>query len=77
MAKKKPASWRPGDAVTWGSSQGEIEGTVERVVTEPTRVKGHLAEATPNSPEVLVRSAKTGAEAVHRPEGLHKRPTHG
>ena len=76
MAKKKATAWKHGDAVTWNSSQGEIEGTVERVVTKPTQVKGHLAEATPDAPEVLVRSAKTGAEAVHRPEGLHKRPSH-
>jgi hypothetical protein len=66
MAKK----FKPGAAVEWDASQGIVRGTVERTVTAVTRVKGHLAQATPEHPQVLVRSDKTGAEAVHRPDAL-------
>ncbi len=63
-------SFRPGQAVEWDASQGVIEGQVERVVTKPTKVKGHTAKASPEHPEVLVKSDRTGAEAVHRPQEL-------
>jgi len=66
MAKR----FKHGQAVEWDSSQGTVRGTVERTVTKTTRVKGHVAKATPEHPEVLVRSKKTGAEAVHRPDEL-------
>ncbi len=63
-------SFRPGQAVEWDASQGVVEGQVERVVTKPTTVKGHTAKASPEHPEVLVKSDRTGAEAVHRPAEL-------
>lgn len=65
-------SFRAGQAVEWDASQGVVEGTVERVVTKPTKVKGHTAKASPEHPEVLVKSDRTGAEAVHRPAELRK-----
>ncbi len=70
MPKAHTTSYKRGQAVAWDSSQGVVEGTVERVVTKPTKVKGHVAKASPNHPEVLVKSARTGAEAVHLPEEL-------
>ncbi len=73
MPKAHTTAYKRGQAVEWDASQGVVEGTVERVVTKPTKVKGHVAKATPNHPEVLVKSARTGAEAVHLPEEL--RPT--
>ena len=51
---------KPGTAVTWETAQGETEGTVEKKVTSPTRVKGHVAKATKDDPQYLVKSAKTG-----------------
>ncbi len=71
MAKK----FKRGQPVEWSSSQGTVRGTVERVVTETTRIKGHVAKATAEHPEVLVRSDATGAEAVHRPEALRANPS--
>ncbi len=62
-----------GDAVKWGTSGGETEGTVEKVVTSTTKVKGHTAKATKEEPQVLVKSAKSGKEAVHKPEELKKK----
>ncbi len=63
---------KKGDTVRWETSQGETEGTVERIVTALTRIKGHTAKATKDHPEVLVRSKKSGKEAVHKPEALRK-----
>jgi hypothetical protein len=64
---------KPGTKVTWGTSQGETKGTVEKKVTSTTRVKGHVAKATKENPEYLVKSDKTGAEAVHKPEELRRK----
>ncbi len=61
---------KKGDHVTWETSQGRTSGTVEAVVTRTTRVKGHLAKATKNRPEIVVKSEKSGEEAVHRPGSL-------
>ena len=63
---------KAGDKVTWNTSGGETHGTVEKVVTSTTHVKGHTAKATKDHPEVLVKSDKSGKEAVHRPEELKK-----
>ena len=64
---------KQGDKVKWGTPQGETQGTVEKVVTSTTKVKGHTAKATKENPEVLVKSDKSGKEAVHKPEELKKR----
>jgi hypothetical protein len=63
---------KPGDKVTWRTSQGEVKGTVEQKVTSPTKIKSHTAKATSAAPEYKVRSDKTGAEAVHKPDSLSK-----
>lgn len=61
-----------GDNVEWNTSQGPTEGTVVRKVTQTTHVQGHVAKATPEHPEVEVRSAKSGKRAVHREDALRK-----
>ncbi len=63
----------PGDKVTWNTSQGETHGEVEKKVTSTTRVQGHVAKPTKDDPEYLVKSDKSGKEAVHKPDALHKR----
>ena len=63
---------KKGDKVEWNASQGTIKGTVEKVVTSETKIKGHVAKATKDHPQVLVHSDKTGAKAVHKPEELKK-----
>ena len=62
---------KPGAKVTWSSTQGETHGTVEKKVTSTTSVKGHTAKATKDDPQYVVKSDKTGAEAVHKPDALH------
>ena len=65
-------SLKKGDAVRWDSSQGEVRGKVEKKLTKETRIKGHVAKASPEEPQYLVKSDKTGAVAAHRPEELKK-----
>lgn len=63
---------KKGETVHWKTSQGETTGTVERVVTKTTHVAGHTAHATKDDPQVLVKSDKTGKEAVHKPGALKR-----
>ncbi len=63
---------KAGDKVKWGTPQGETHGTVEKKVTSTTRVKGHVAKPTKENPQFLVKSDKSGKEAVHKPEELRK-----
>ena len=65
-------TFRKGDRVAWDTSQGETTGRVMERVTSETSIKGHVAKATPEDPEYRVRSDKTGAEAIHRPEELRR-----
>lgn len=61
-----------GDKVEWKSSQGTIKGTVEKKLTSPTDIKSHHVNASPENPEYLVKSDKTGAKAAHKPGALKK-----
>ena len=70
MAEK---TLKPGDKVSWNSSQGKVEGKVEKKVTSPMKIKSHQVKASPDNPEYLVKSDKTGAEAAHKPAELKKR----
>lgn len=63
---------KPGDKVSWDSPGGASRGTVEKKVTSETQVKGHVAKATKGEPQFVVRSEKSGKEAVHKPEELKK-----
>ena len=44
---------KPGDKVSWNTSQGETHGTVEKKVTSTERVKGHVAKATKADPQSI------------------------
>ncbi|RAI58609.1 hypervirulence associated TUDOR domain-containing protein [Roseicella frigidaeris] len=63
---------KTGDKVTWDTSQGRAEGVVEKTVTRTTRIKGHVAKATQDEPQVVVKSTTSGKRAVHKPEALKK-----
>ncbi|MDZ4363140.1 DUF2945 domain-containing protein [Brevundimonas sp.] len=65
-------SLKPGDTVSWTHSQGRSTGKVVRKLTHPTHIKGHEVAASPDNPEYLVKSSKTGAEAAHKPSALTK-----
>lgn len=63
---------KPGDAVTWGTPQGETHGTVVKRETGTTEAGGHTAKPSRDAPQFRVKSAKSGKEAVHKPEALKK-----
>ena len=65
-------TFKPGDKVKWGAAQGAVRGTVEQKITAEARVKGHVAKASRERPQYKVKSAKTGAEAIHKPEELRR-----
>ncbi|MFC0206143.1 hypervirulence associated TUDOR domain-containing protein [Novosphingobium soli] len=62
-----------GDKVEWDTSQGKTQGTIERKQTSQTHIKGHKVAATKDDPQYIVKSEKSGKEAAHKPEALHKR----
>jgi hypothetical protein len=66
------SEFKPGDKVEWHASQGPVRGTVRHKLTAPTYIKGHQVAASPDHPEYLVVSDKTGAEAAHNASALKK-----
>lgn len=65
-------TFKAGDKVKWDHSQGTTTGKVERKLTKPMKIKTHKVAASPENPEYLVKSDKTGAEAAHKPSELRK-----
>lgn len=65
-------TFKAGDTVKWDHSQGTTTGKVVRKLTRSTQIKGHKVAASPDNPEYLVESGKTGARAAHRPQELRK-----
>lgn len=63
---------KEGDHVKWDTPQGETEGTIEKKLTAPAKIKSHEVKASPGNPEYLVKSDKSGKEAAHKPDGLRK-----
>ena len=62
-----------GDKVTWKSHGGTAEGEVVRKITSDTEAGGRTVRASKDEPQYLVRSEKSGGEAVHKPEALTKK----
>lgn len=65
-------TFKAGDKVSWETSQGRTTGKVVGKVTGTAKVKGHVAKASKAHPEYRVKSAKSGAEAIHKPESLRR-----
>ena len=63
---------KEGDKVKWDYAGNEVKGTVEEKVTSETKIKGHVAKATKDEPQFVVKSDKTGKDAIHKPEELKK-----
>ena len=64
---------RKGDHVTWKSHGGTAEGTVEKKITTETTAGGRTVKASQDEPQYLVKSEKSGGEAVHKPDALKKK----
>jgi len=65
-------TFKAGDTVKWDHSQGTTTGKVVKKLTSSTKIKGHKVAASPDNPEYLVESGKTGARAAHKPSELKK-----
>ena len=63
---------KKGDQVTWKSHGGEAEGKVEKKITTDTEAGGRHVKASKDDPQYLVKSEKSGGEAVHKPGALDK-----
>jgi hypothetical protein len=63
---------KTGDKVAWDSSGGGSVGRVERKLTSPNKIKGHVVAASADNPEFLVRSEKSGKVAAHKPAALRR-----
>ncbi|MET7424057.1 DUF2945 domain-containing protein [Dactylosporangium sp. NPDC005555] len=61
---------RRGDKIRWRSHGKTVNGTVIRKVTGRTEAAGRTVAASEDEPQFVVKSDRTGREAVHRPEAL-------
>ena len=66
------AELEKGDSVTWKSHGGTAEGTVEKKITSETEAGGRKVKASKDEPQYLVKSEKSGGEAVHKPGALKR-----
>ena len=69
MSEKK---LRKGDRVEWESHGGTAVGKVEKKITSDTHAAKRDVKAAPDDPQYLVKSDKSGGEAVHKPDALKK-----
>ena len=65
--------FKKGDKVEWDSHGGTAVGVVERKITSDTKAAGRQVRASKDEPQFLVKSEKSGGEAVHKPDALKKR----
>ncbi len=62
-----------GDEVEWKSHGGTAEGKVEKKITSDTHAAKRDVKASEDDPQYLVKSEKSGGEAVHKPGALKKK----
>ncbi len=67
------AELNKGDTVSWKSHGSTTEGTVEKKITSETEEAGRKVKASKDEPQYLVKSSKSGGEAVHKPGALDKK----
>jgi hypothetical protein len=66
------AEFSKGDRVRWNSHGGEAVGTVQKKITSDTEAAGRTVRASQDEPQYLVKSEKSGGEAVHKGSALKK-----
>jgi DUF2945 family protein len=67
------AEFKKGDKVEWNSHGSKAKGEVEKKITSETEAGGRKVKASKDEPQYLVKSEKSGGEAVHKPSALKKR----
>lgn len=63
---------KPGEDVTWNTSQGKTHGHVIKRTTRRGKIKGHDIAASADNPEYIVESDKSGKRAAHKRSALKK-----
>ena len=66
------SDFKKGDRVTWQSHGGEAVGEVLKKITSDTEAGGRTVRASKEDPQYLVKSEKSGGEAVHKPSALKR-----
>lgn len=64
--------FKRGDRVEWSFRGRTVTGRVRRRLTQRTEVNGQVAAATKADPRYVVRSERSGKEAVRKPEALKR-----
>ncbi len=62
-----------GEEVEWSSHGGTGSGKVQERITSDTEAAGRTVRASKEDPQYLVRSDKSGGEAVRKPEALRRK----
>jgi hypothetical protein len=65
--------FKKGDEVEWSSHGSKTTGEVEKEITSRTKAAGRTVAASKDDPQYLVKSDKSGGEAVHKPDALKKK----
>ncbi|MFC5382634.1 DUF2945 domain-containing protein [Aquipuribacter nitratireducens] len=68
----KDENLHKGDEVSWKTHGTRTEGEVEKKITSDTEAAGRTVRASEDDPQYLVKSDKSGREAVHKPGSLRK-----
>ena len=63
--------------VAWRSRGATAGGTVKRKLTRRGQAAGRTVDASPDDPQYLVRSEKSGGTAVHKPQAPTRKPKRG
>lgn len=61
-----------GDRVSWNTSQGRTQGTVEEKKTKDFRFAGQDFTASEDEPAYIVTSEKSGDSAAHKGSALRR-----
>lgn len=61
-----------GDRVSWSTSQGRTQGTVEEKRVKDFEFAGQKFTASDDEPAYIVKSEKTDATAAHKGSALNK-----
>ncbi|WP_309103025.1 DUF2945 domain-containing protein [Microbacterium sp.] len=61
-----------GDRVSWSTSQGRTQGTVEEKRTKDFQFAGQHFTASEDEPAYIVTLEKSGAKAAHRGSALRR-----
>ncbi len=61
---------KKGDEVSWKTHGTTTTGKVEKKITKDTEEAGRKVKASKDEPQYLVKSDKTGKEAVHKGSAL-------